>query len=99
LFLPSSPGGKADNNGKVDTDAIAKSETSAVSFCLNEATASQLDAKIMPSGFIDTAYYYKNTTAGYVQVTGTIDPSAYQLSPLDDGGQVILNYFVQIHDN
>jgi hypothetical protein len=53
----------------------------------------------MPSGFIDTAYYYKNTTAGYVQVTGTIDPSAYQLSPLDDGGQVILNYFVQIHDN
>ncbi|KAI8979750.1 hypothetical protein BDF20DRAFT_529478 [Mycotypha africana] len=86
LFLPSSPGNKANNNGKVDIDAIADSEKDAVAFCLKPSEKAP-GARTLPTTFIKTAHYYRNTTAGYVQVTGTFNPAAYELSTKDDGGQ------------
>jgi hypothetical protein len=86
LFLPSSPGGKADNNGKVDDEAISKSEKSAVAFCLKNS-AKAPGARTLPVTFIETSYYFKNTTASYVQVTGSFNPAAWELSTKDGGGQ------------
>ncbi|ORX43073.1 hypothetical protein DM01DRAFT_1340847 [Hesseltinella vesiculosa] len=84
LFLPRSPGNKADF-GRVDPDAIADSEKTAVSFCTQAGLTS--GAKQLPSGFIRTANYQYNTTAGFVQVTGQIDRTKYQLQMNDFGGQ------------
>jgi hypothetical protein len=44
-------------------------------------------ARTLPRGFIESAHFYKNTTAGYVQVTGKFNPDTYQLSRIDGGGQ------------
>ncbi|KAI7898938.1 uncharacterized protein BX663DRAFT_523303 [Cokeromyces recurvatus] len=86
LFLPNSPGGKADNKGKVDVEAISKSEKNAVAFCL-KPSAKAPGARTLPVNFIKTAHFYKNTTAGYIQVTGKFNPAAYELSTKDEGGQ------------
>lgn len=86
VFLPSSPGGMADNGGKIDIDAIANSEKSAVAFCL-KPTANAAGARTLPVGFITSAHYFKNTTAQYVQVTGKLNPKLYSLSTKDQGGQ------------
>ncbi|KAG1446998.1 hypothetical protein G6F46_011749 [Rhizopus delemar] len=86
LFLPSSPGNKDGNGGKVDKDAIADSEKNAVSFC-TKPNINAPGAGIFPAGFIKKARYQTNTAAGFVQVRGTLDISAYDLSNKDDGGQ------------
>ncbi|KAI8636984.1 hypothetical protein BD408DRAFT_406771 [Parasitella parasitica] len=86
LFLPSSPGGKDDNNDKADAEAISKSEKNAVSFCLKN-NAKAPGARTLPVTFIETSYFFENTTAGYVQVTGNFKPAAWELSTQDGGGQ------------
>lgn len=86
LFLPPSPGNKDANGGKVDKDAIADSEKNAVSFC-TKPNINAPGAGIFPTGFIKKARYQTNTAAGFVQVRGTLDISAYDLSSKDDGGQ------------
>ncbi|KAI9256233.1 hypothetical protein BY458DRAFT_535374 [Sporodiniella umbellata] len=86
IFLPSSPGNKNGNNGKVDTDAIANSEKNAVAFCTNP-NINAPGAGLLPKGFIKSAKYQTNTAAGFVQVRGKLNIAAYQLSPKDDGGQ------------
>ncbi|KAI8328438.1 hypothetical protein BC941DRAFT_444925 [Chlamydoabsidia padenii] len=85
LFLPPSPGNRNNYGGMTDPDAIADSEKTARSFCtlLNLVPGSQL----MPAGFITSAHYQFNTTAGFVQVTGKIDRTKYSLSEADGGGQ------------
>ncbi|KAI9265200.1 hypothetical protein BDA99DRAFT_44893 [Phascolomyces articulosus] len=73
LLLPSDPG---NHN-------IGESEKSARAFCTSEGLAP--GAKMMPEGFIQSADF--KSTSSYVQVTGTIDNAAYQLSDQDGGGQ------------
>jgi len=72
-FLPPQPGGN-----------IANSESDAVVFC-NKPSANAPNANLFPPGFIKTAHFAKGP--GYVQVTGRINRSAYNLSPDDGGGQ------------
>lgn len=86
LFLPSSPGNKDENNGKVDTDAIADSEKSAISYCV-KPNINAPGAGVFPSGFIKHARYQTNSAAGFVQVRGTLDIAAFDLSSKDEGGQ------------
>ncbi|CAO3597288.1 unnamed protein product [Absidia cylindrospora] len=85
LFLPSSPGNKNNYGGQIDPEAIADSEKDAKTFCTkaNLTPGSQL----MPQGFITSAHYQFNTTAGFVQVVGDIDRTKYSLSKSDGGGQ------------
>ncbi|KAI8878479.1 hypothetical protein K501DRAFT_336732 [Backusella circina FSU 941] len=87
LLLPSSPGGKKDNNNKMDVEAISKSEGSAISFCLKQSEKLAPKAREMPKGLIQSAYFYKNATGDYSQVSGTLNPKAYMLSDKDYGGQ------------
>lgn len=86
LFLPSSPGNKANNGGKQDIDAIADSEKNAVAFCYTP-NINAPGAGLFPSGFITKAVYQTNSAAGFVQVRGSINPAAYELSSKDQGGQ------------
>ncbi|KAI8373673.1 hypothetical protein BD560DRAFT_394004 [Blakeslea trispora] len=86
LFLPSSPGNKAENGGKVDIDAIASSEKSAVAFC-TKPNVNAPNAGLFPKGFITSAKYQTKVDEGFVQIRGKIDISKYSLSPKDDGGQ------------
>ncbi|KAG0739477.1 hypothetical protein G6F57_001045 [Rhizopus arrhizus] len=86
IFLPPSPGNKQANGGKVDPDAIANSEKNAVAFC-TKPNINAPGAGVLPSGFIKSAKYQTNTAAGFVQVRGTLNIAAYQLSSKDDGGQ------------
>ncbi|KAI8047155.1 uncharacterized protein B0P05DRAFT_566720 [Gilbertella persicaria] len=85
-MLPPSPGNKAANGGKVDVDAIANSEKNAIAFC-TRPSANAPGASTLPVTLIKSAYYFKNETAGYVQVTGRLNPAAYELSTKDEGGQ------------
>ena len=71
-FLPPQPGGN-----------IADSESNAVVFC-NKPSSQAPNANIFPSGFIKSAHFAKG--AGFVQVTGRIDRTAYGLSANDGGG-------------
>ncbi|CAG8510899.1 1486_t:CDS:1 [Paraglomus occultum] len=73
IFLPPQAGGN-----------IAEHENDAVPFC-TQASPNAPNANILPSGFIVTSHYAVGT--GYVQVTGRIDGSKYNLSPTDEGGQ------------
>ncbi|CAG8452683.1 4523_t:CDS:1 [Paraglomus brasilianum] len=73
IFLPPQLGG-----------GIAEHEDDAVVFCTTPLSSAP-DAGLIPSGFIKTAHFA--TGAGYVQVTGTIDRSKYNLSSSDGGGQ------------
>lgn len=86
IFLPRSPGNKEDNGGVVDKDAIANSEKSAVAFCTRPNVKAP-GARTLPVGFIKTAHYYADNQAGYVQVTGKFEPSLWELSSKDEGGQ------------
>jgi hypothetical protein len=86
LFLPPSPGNMKANNGKVDTDAIANSEKNAVTFC-TQPNINAPGAGLFPSGFIKSATFAQDTSAGFVQVRGSLKISAYSLSSKDDGGQ------------
>jgi hypothetical protein len=86
LLLPPSAGNKANNGGKQDVEAISDSEDYAVSFC-TVADVNAPQARSMPAGFITAANYQYNTTAGFIQVTGSINPAAYGLSTSDEGGQ------------
>ncbi|CAO3698250.1 unnamed protein product [Rhizopus stolonifer] len=86
LFLPPSPGNKEANGGVVDTDAIADSEKNAHAFC-TQPNANAPGALTLPVTFITTANYFTNETAGYSQVTGKFNPSSWELSDKDEGGQ------------
>ncbi|GJJ79066.1 hypothetical protein EMPS_11425 [Entomortierella parvispora] len=79
LLLPPNKGGN-----------IADSEDSAISFC-NKAISTAPNAKTLPSGFIKSAHFVHNTSKDYVQITGKIDRSKYDLSAGDGGGQYDLN--------
>ncbi|CEG70610.1 hypothetical protein CU097_004458 [Rhizopus azygosporus] len=60
---------------------VATTEKQGKPFCTN----SSLGGYTFPSGLILTAHYLK--TDSYSQVTGTFDPSVYNLSSTDNGGQ------------
>ncbi|KAG1048266.1 hypothetical protein G6F43_009331 [Rhizopus delemar] len=60
---------------------IATTEAQGKPFCTN----SSLGGFTFPNGFIQTAHFLK--TANYTQVTGTMNPAAYNMSTSDDGGQ------------
>ncbi|KAG2176592.1 hypothetical protein INT44_007256 [Umbelopsis vinacea] len=86
LLLPPSAGNKANNGNKQDVEAVSDSEDYAVSFC-TVADINAPKARAMPAGFITSANYQTNSTAGFIQVTGSINPAAYGLSANDQGGQ------------
>ncbi|KAF9570295.1 hypothetical protein EC968_002014 [Mortierella alpina] len=75
LFLPPQAGGD-----------IAKSEDDAVAFC-NTAIDSAPGARTLPDGLITKVNFIENKEKGYVQITGTLNPSAYNLASSDEGGQ------------
>ncbi|GES72997.1 hypothetical protein GLOIN_2v1447817 [Rhizophagus clarus] len=74
-FLPKTPG-----------EEIGASEGDAIPFCTQANPPNAPNAQAFPAGFIKTAHF-ASVDGKYVQVTGTIDPSAYQLSTSDGGGQ------------
>jgi hypothetical protein len=73
LFLPPQPGLE-----------VATNEDNGKPFCSNGPTDVP-GAQPFPNGFITVAHYQQNDT--YQQVTGYMNPSAYQLSSTDQGGQ------------
>lgn len=62
-------------------DNVAATENNGIPFC----TESNLGGQVFPGGFIKTAHFVE--TSDYVQVTGTIDRSKYDLKKSDGGGQ------------
>ncbi|KAF9153213.1 hypothetical protein BG015_003862 [Linnemannia schmuckeri] len=76
IFLPPTVGGD-----------IAANEDRAVAFCTKANMPGAPGAKILPKGFIKSAHFTRNTAAGWVQITGRINRSKYNLSPKDGGGQ------------
>lgn len=60
---------------------IATTENEGKPFCTN----STLGGYPFPEGFILTSHYL--TTESYTQITGTINPAAYNMSTTDEGGQ------------
>jgi hypothetical protein len=62
-------------------DDVGATEDQGKPFC----TSSALGGQTFPSGFIKSAHYV--STSKYVQVTGKIDRTKYQLSASDGGGQ------------
>lgn len=70
-YLPPSPG-----------ETIAKGEGNAVPFCTQKQ---EPGTRTFPEGFIVSSHFDQTDT--YVQVTGRIDPSKYELSESDGGGQ------------
>ncbi|KAG2213602.1 hypothetical protein INT46_002754 [Mucor plumbeus] len=62
-------------------DDVGATENDGIPFCTNAS----LGGQVFPTGFIKTAHYL--STSDYVQITGTIDRTAYQLSSSDGGGQ------------
>ncbi|KAI7825293.1 hypothetical protein BC939DRAFT_386935, partial [Gamsiella multidivaricata] len=73
FFLPPMAGGD-----------IAANEDSAIAFC-NQANPKAPGAKVFPDGFVLSAHWA--TGDGWVQITGQIDPTKYNLNPCDQGGQ------------
>jgi hypothetical protein len=73
LFLPPQPGLE-----------VATNEDNGIPFCSNGSNDVP-GAQNFPNGFITVAHFEQNTT--YQQVTGYMNPSAYQLSSSDQGGQ------------
>ncbi|KAG0218167.1 hypothetical protein BGX33_008342 [Mortierella sp. NVP41] len=76
IFLPPTVGGD-----------IAANEDRAIAFCTKANMPGSPGAKVLPEGFIKSAHFSRNTSAGWVQITGRIDRSKYGLSPKDGGGQ------------
>lgn len=62
-------------------DDVGATENDGIPKCTNTS----LGGELFPTGFIKTAHYVKE--ASYVQVTGTINRSAYDLNANDGGGQ------------
>ncbi|KAH8550315.1 hypothetical protein BGW37DRAFT_404203, partial [Umbelopsis sp. PMI_123] len=73
LFLPPQPGLE-----------VATNEDNGIPFCSNGSNDVS-GAQPFPNGFITVAHFQQNDT--YQQVTGYMNPSAYQLSTSDQGGQ------------
>ncbi|KAF9978206.1 hypothetical protein BGZ73_003387 [Actinomortierella ambigua] len=73
FFLPPMVGGD-----------IAENEDRAIAFC-NAPNAKAPGAKIFPDGFVTSVHYA--TGPGWIQISGQIDPTKYQLNPCDAGGQ------------
>lgn len=71
-FLPPHPG-----------DDVGGTEENGIPFCSTSSLSSS--GKVFPSGFIKSAHFVQQ--ANYVQVTGRMDRSKYQLSSSDGGGQ------------
>lgn len=65
---------------------IADNEDRAVAFC-TENISTAPGAKLLPSGFIQSANWKINTDRNWVQVTGRIDRTKYGLDKNDGGGQ------------
>ncbi|KAF9135872.1 hypothetical protein BGW39_010687 [Mortierella sp. 14UC] len=63
---------------------IAANEDRAIAFC-NKPNPRAPGAKIFPPGFVLSSHWA--TGPGWVQITGQIDPAAYNLNPCDTGGQ------------
>ncbi|KAF8948464.1 hypothetical protein BGZ47_004640 [Haplosporangium gracile] len=63
---------------------IAANEDSAIAFC-NKANPNAPGAKVFPDGFVASVHWA--TGDSWVQITGQIDPSKYNLNPCDAGGQ------------
>ncbi|CAI2195830.1 8608_t:CDS:1 [Funneliformis geosporum] len=76
-FLPNTP-----------HQRIGDSESTAIPFC-TESSPKAKGAKIFPSGFIRNKKFLKED--GYVQVTGSIDITKYDLFADDEGGQYDAN--------
>lgn len=62
-------------------DDVGGTENDGIPMCTNAS----LGGEQFPDGFIQSAHYVK--TSSYVQVTGTIDRTKYDLSESDGGGQ------------
>ncbi|KAG1455265.1 hypothetical protein G6F56_007108 [Rhizopus delemar] len=60
---------------------IATTENLGIPFCTN----SSLGGYTFPEGYILTSHFL--STENYTQVTGTMNPAAYNMSITDDGGQ------------
>ncbi|KAK9767900.1 hypothetical protein K7432_001880 [Basidiobolus ranarum] len=73
LFLPTKPG-----------MIIGEHEDDAEVFCTKSDSVAP-NAQMLPAGFIQSAHF--GQTDSYVQVTGQMNPDAYQLSRQDGGGQ------------
>ncbi|CAG8616210.1 11121_t:CDS:1 [Paraglomus occultum] len=72
IFLPPAPG-----------EYISDSEKTALAFCTPGTPTSVRD---LPDGFIISANFGGDSST-YVQITGKMNPDAYQLHHDDDGGQ------------
>ncbi|KAG0030041.1 hypothetical protein BGZ81_003143 [Podila clonocystis] len=66
---------------------VAEAEDHAIAFCTQPNVPGAAGAKVFPNNFIVSAHYKKNTTAGWVQATGLLNPEVYGMSMADDGGQ------------
>ncbi|KAG0240575.1 hypothetical protein BGW41_006836 [Actinomortierella wolfii] len=83
---------------------IAPSEVNAIAFCTKNMKDAP-GAQVFPAGFIQSAHFKSGDH--WVQVTGLIDRSKYDLDPQDEGGQYDIkspvgsacakyNYFVNL---
>jgi hypothetical protein len=61
-------------------------EKTARTFCTSEQKNAP-GSKLLPTGLILSSHFVHNTTADYVQITGLLDPTAYNMSLKDQGGQ------------
>ncbi|KAG0357233.1 hypothetical protein BG005_003799 [Podila minutissima] len=68
-------------------ETVAEAEDHAIAFCTQPNVPGATGAKVFPDNFIVSAHYKKNTTAGWVQATGLLNPEVYGMSMTDDGGQ------------
>ncbi|KAI9314847.1 hypothetical protein BX666DRAFT_1964026 [Dichotomocladium elegans] len=73
-YLPPSPG-----------LVIAEAEGEAVPFCTGPQSSPS--TQTFPPGFIASAHFEQDDVNGFVQVTGRINPEAYDLALTDGGGQ------------
>ncbi|KAG2177427.1 hypothetical protein INT44_007938 [Umbelopsis vinacea] len=75
MFLPPKAGGD-----------VASSEKTARTFCTSKQKNAP-GAKLFPDGLILSSHFVHNKTADYVQITGLLNPTAYNMSLKDEGGQ------------
>ncbi|KAF9314320.1 hypothetical protein BG003_004326 [Podila horticola] len=69
------------------SETVAVAEDHAIAFCTQPNVPGATGAKVFPDNFIVSAHYKKNITAGWVQITGLLNPEVYGMSMTDDGGQ------------
>ncbi|KAG0021506.1 hypothetical protein BGZ80_002245 [Entomortierella chlamydospora] len=63
---------------------IADNEDRTIVFC-NVLIETALNAGIISHGLIQSVHFVENTEDGWIQITGRLDPSAYDLSSDDQG--------------